>query len=248
MFEDSFAVLSDIHGNSWALKTVLDDIKWRGIQKIINLGDTLYGPLDPIGVFRLIAEGQIWSIQGNEDRILWDPLWNQIDNQTLRFCKQSLNSKAMSWLKKLETAAIVSNEIYLCHGSPERDDEYLLEKVSGHDVLLKSTKELAKKLAVIEQEVILCGHSHIPRIVNLPTGQLVVNPGSVGLPAYAGDLPYPHSMETGTPHARYSILFKSGIGWHIENVAIPYEWQSASATALKNNRPDWAKWLREGRI
>ncbi|MFQ5977506.1 MAG: hypothetical protein ACE5OZ_05185 [Candidatus Heimdallarchaeota archaeon] len=68
------------------------------------------------------------------------------------------------------------------------------------------------------------------------------------MPAYADDLPYPHSMETGTPHARYSILFKSTIGWQIENVAIPYDWQSASTTALGNNRPDWAKWLRHGRV
>jgi predicted phosphodiesterase len=248
MFNHPFAVLSDIHGNSWALKAVLEDIKRRKIQKILNLGDTLYGPLDPMGVFRLMMEDKIRSIQGNEDRILWDPSLEQINNQTLRFCKRRLNSKAMDWLKRLKITAIVNNDTFLCHGSLERDDEYLLEKVSSAGVLLKSTKELAIKLAAIEQEVILCGHSHFPRIVNLPTGQLVVNPGSVGLPAYADDLPYPHSMETGTPHARYSILFKSSIGWHIENIAIPYDWQSASKTALKNNRPDWAKWLREGRV
>ncbi|MFQ5977505.1 MAG: metallophosphoesterase family protein [Candidatus Heimdallarchaeota archaeon] len=135
MFNHPFAVLSDIHGNSWALKAVLEDIKRRGIPKILNLGDTLYGPLDPMGVFRLIMEGNIRSIQGNEDRILWNPSLVQINKQTLGFCKRRLNSKAMDWLKKLETTAIVNSEIFLCHGSLERDDEYLLEKVSSNGVL-----------------------------------------------------------------------------------------------------------------
>jgi predicted phosphodiesterase len=47
------ALLSDIHGNSWAFREVLTDIKNRGIETIINLGDSLYGPLDPKGTFEL---------------------------------------------------------------------------------------------------------------------------------------------------------------------------------------------------
>jgi len=54
--------------------------------------------------------------------------------------------------------------------------------------------------------VILCGHTHIQRSVSLPTGQTVVNPGSVGLPAYEDDSPTYHKMESGSPHARYAIV------------------------------------------
>lgn len=35
------AVIADIHGNSFALKAVLDDIDLRGITTILNLGDSL---------------------------------------------------------------------------------------------------------------------------------------------------------------------------------------------------------------
>ena len=38
------AVISDIHGNRRALEAVLDDIDGRGIDRIVNLGDCLYGP------------------------------------------------------------------------------------------------------------------------------------------------------------------------------------------------------------
>ena len=41
------AILSDIHGNIRALDCVLDYIAQRGIRRIVNLGDGLYGPFDP---------------------------------------------------------------------------------------------------------------------------------------------------------------------------------------------------------
>ena len=37
----SIAVISDIHGNLEALKSVLEDIKKRNIEKIICLGDII---------------------------------------------------------------------------------------------------------------------------------------------------------------------------------------------------------------
>lgn len=54
-------------------------------------------------------------------------------------------------------------------------------------------------------------------------------------------------METGTPHARYSIIYREENGWWIENIAVPYDWQTAADMALKNGRSDWAHWLTTGR-
>lgn len=33
----------------------------------------------------------------------------------------------------------------------------------------------------IEQKIIVCGHTHIPRVVYLANGKIIINPGSVGL-------------------------------------------------------------------
>ena len=41
------AVISDIHGNIYALEAVLDDIRARGIVTIWNLGDHVHGPIEP---------------------------------------------------------------------------------------------------------------------------------------------------------------------------------------------------------
>ncbi len=41
------AVISDIHGNVWALDAVLGDVARRGLHAVVNLGDSLAGPLAP---------------------------------------------------------------------------------------------------------------------------------------------------------------------------------------------------------
>jgi hypothetical protein len=96
--------------------------------------------------------------------------------------------------------------------------------------------------------LILAGHDHLQRTVRLPAGRLVVNPGSVGLPAYTDDTPHPHAMEAGTPHARYAILHSSPEGWQVEHVRLDYDWDAAARTADRNRSPDWAHWLRTGRV
>ncbi len=75
---------------------------------------------------------------------------------------------------------------------------------------------------------------------------MVVNPGSVGLPAYIDDIPHPHTMQAGSPHARYSVLSATEKGWQVKNVALDYDWRPAVAAARCNGRQDWAHWLRTG--
>jgi len=67
-------------------------------------------------------------------------------------------------------------------------------EVSADGVALRTPEELSETLAGVSERVILCGHSHVPRKISLPDGRMVVNPGSVGLPAYADEEPYPHVM------------------------------------------------------
>ena len=51
---DTFALLADIHANVWALEAVLADIDRRGIARLFDLGDSLYGPLDPAATAEVI--------------------------------------------------------------------------------------------------------------------------------------------------------------------------------------------------
>jgi len=68
------AIISDVHANAEALKTVLADIEARGIKRIICLGDIIgYGP-DPLECVDLVREHCEWSLMGNHDfSVLYEP-------------------------------------------------------------------------------------------------------------------------------------------------------------------------------
>jgi predicted phosphodiesterase len=246
------AVLSDIHGNRWALEAVLNDIKQREIKHIVNLGDCFYGPLDPGGTAQILVGLDIPTVRGNEDRIIVETTGGYEISPTLQYVRKSLKSDHFRWLKKLKMIAVVNEYFFLCHGSPQRDDEYLLINVLETGVVQRKPEELTAALSRLCQDprsprVFLCGHDHVPCAIYLPERLLIVNPGSVGLPAYKDDLPYFHTMETGTPHARYSIISRNGDKWKVEDISIPYQWELAAKMAMQNDRPDWAKWLKTGR-
>ncbi len=240
------AVLSDIHGNRWALEAVLEDIRRRGIRETVNLGDCLYGPLDPAGTARILLELDMPTVRGNEDRLLLDEPERHPDSPSLAFCRSQLTPEHLGWLRGLPFSLNAWN-LFLCHGSPLADDEYLLWDVTAAGAQRRPDAAVSERLAGIDQPVVLCGHDHLAARLDLADGRLVVDPGSVGLPAYRDDQPFPHVMETGSPHARYSIITRSAAGLAIENVAIAYDHETTAATAERNGRPDWALALRSGR-
>lgn len=235
--------MADIHGNIQALQAVLDDIERRGITKIVNLGDCLYGPLEPRETADILMQLQIPTVSGNEDRIILASPSEAPSSPTLRYVRESLKPQHLAWLASLEMTATAYDYFFLCHGTPKRDDEYLLQQVTSSGVFPRKIEALTARLHHIAQPFVLCGHDHVAGVVHLPDGKIIVNPGSVGLPAYTDDKPFPHAMQAGSPHARYSIISKNENGWRVENIAIPYDWQAAARKALKNGRPDWAEWL-----
>jgi putative phosphoesterase len=182
-----FALIADIHGNRWALEAVLEDIARQGISDIVNAGDHLFGPLDPFGTADLLIRLQLPTVAGNQDREMFDD--------------PGLDLLHREWLASMPARREVDAGVLMFHGTPDRDDVYLLETVRAPGVVfLANSDKIAARLAGSSHSLLLCGHTHIPRAVAV-AGKLIVNPGSVGLQAYADDAPVAHVMETGSPHA-----------------------------------------------
>jgi putative phosphoesterase len=225
---DQFAAIADIHGNRWALEAALEDIASRGIREIVNAGDHLAGPLDQEGTAKLLQARNLPSVAGNQDRELF-------------------GGPHGAWLRTMPARLELAEDILMFHGTPERDDVYLLESVRANgQVSIGTEEEIAERLGSVSQRLLICGHTHIPRVLE-SHGRLIVNPGSVGLPAYSDDSPVPHLMETGSPMARYAIGERKRGAWQVELIAIPYDFESAAEAAARNGRPDWAFRLRTGR-
>ena len=240
---DRFAVISDVHGNRWALEAVLEDIAAAGVADVVDLGDTLYGPLDPRGTAELLMARGFPTVRGNEDHEITDDVAEV--SATLAFTRDQLAPAHLDWLRALP-ARLVLDDILLCHGTPDSDTTYLLWTVARSGARLRTPAESAALIPRTDCTLILCGHDHVPGRLDLPDGRLVVDPGSVGLPAYDDDAPHPHVMQAGTPHARYAIVSRDGAGWRAEHRAVAYDWEAAAVAAAAHGRPDWARWLLMG--
>jgi putative phosphoesterase len=240
------AVISDIHGNLGALESVLADIKARKADTIINLGDIVSGPLFPAECAdRLIPLG-LPTIRGNHERQLLTFATKEMGPSD-RYAASCLRSDHFTWIAQLPETVQLWDDVLLVHGTPDSDVMYFLETVDERGARPAYTHEIASRAAGIDAALVLCGHTHIPRYVRLDDGRLIVNPGSVGMPAYEENRPFPHKMETGSPHARNAIVEKRKGKWTAELVGVPYDWEKAAAVAEKRERPDWARALRTGR-
>lgn len=242
---EQYGILSDIHGNIWALEAVLADAKRRGVEKYFNLGDSLNGPLEPQRTAELLMNLQLNGIRGNGCRTLLETPVEKL-NATFRKVLQSLSVESLKWLKSFPSTSTIDG-FFLCHGTPNSDMVCLIEKPMKEGSVINEPSVIINELSVISEKVVLCGHSHIPRTIYLQDGRLLINPGSIGLQAYTEDAPFFNIKETGSPHARYSIITKSDTGWVVENFAVTYDWSKAVLTARKNGRDDWAYWIETGR-
>jgi putative phosphoesterase len=239
---ERFAVISDVHANAWALEAVLEAIGQRNIKTILNLGDCVYGLLEPARSAELLMKYATVSISGNQDREVLD---SSMVSATYEFVREQLTREHKTWLASLPMTTMYQ-EAFLCHGTPHSDETYLLESPNQAGLALHSSETIENLLGDIKANLIFCGHSHTSRTV-LVSGRLIVNPGSVGLQAYQDEEPFVHSMQMGSPHARFAICEKRDDGWFVEHVVVPYDWEKAASTAANYGHRDWEHWLRYGR-
>lgn len=241
------AIVTDIHGNLPALEAVVRDIGRRGVDAVVNLGDSLSGPLLPLETAQFLMAQDWVHLAGNHERqiLTQGPGRRGASDE---FARSQLTTKEFEWIASLRPSAQYSPEVLLCHGTPTSDVEYFLETVDLTHVRAATQLEVDARLGEVVAALIACGHTHVPRSMRASTGQLVVNPGSVGLQAYDDIHPHPHIIETGSPDARYAIVERLADMWVSTLIAVPYAYRAMVKLALARQRQDWAHALSSGRM
>jgi len=184
------AVISDIHGNLDALEEVLKDIKQEGCDKILALGDYVMAGPEPSNTLDWFINNKenlnIEMIQGNTDYMIAnysEGLYRELTekapvmSEALKDDFKSLNQTQKDFLKNLpvqKNIEIDGVKILMVHGSPRRNNEDILP-----DTPMKDVEMMIKD---VQEDVILCGHTHIPCGFQTPQKKTVVNVGSVGRP------------------------------------------------------------------
>ncbi len=233
------AVVSDIHGNLPALLAVVADFTRRGVDQVVNLGDSLSGPLLPKETAHYLMAQDWVHLAGNHERQVLN--LNDSSGAADRYAHSQLSQTEFDWMASLPFVRPFQGDVLLCHGTPTSDVGYLLQTADK----AATPAEIEARLGAVDASLVLCGHMHVPRSVRCK-GTLIVNPGSVGHPAFADTHPYPHAVETGSPDARYAIVEKRNGDWLVSLITVPYDFEPMAQLAHVRNRPDWESALRTG--
>ena len=236
-------IISDIHGNLVALEAVLADLRPRGTDFTINLGDCVTGPLWPRETIELLDTLSLQTVRGNHDRYLIEK--EKEDAPMIAFTRSQLTDEQRSALGNLPDKLELSGGILAVHGTLESDTDYLLEDLVEGRLALATSATLGERLSSISAGLVLCGHSHNQHMAQVRGSVVVLNPGSVGEPRYAGN-PYPHVAEAGSPHARYAIATARGEKWQCEMHAVPYDWEPVVMRAGESGFELWANGFLRG--
>lgn len=245
MADQRIAAIADIHGNAPALRAVLADIARHAPDLIVNLGDHFSGPLAAGETAEiLLARPDIVSIRGNHDRYL-------VDQEPARMgpsdavAHAELSAEALDWLGNLP-ATHAQDGLFCCHGTPESDTTYWLHELVGDRVIPRPRDGIAALAGAVTADLFLCAHTHLPRAVRLQGGAWVVNPGSVGCPAYDDDHPVYHVVEAGHPDASYAIIDRTGGKVAITHRTVPYDATKMASRARAHGRDGWARAVSTG--
>ncbi|AEV85209.1 metallophosphoesterase [Actinoplanes sp. SE50] len=242
------AVISDVHGNLPALDAVLAAIAADGVDLTVNLGDLLSGYVQPAETADRLIAADLVTVAGNHERQV---LTLPEDRQGMadRITTGLLTGAHRAWLAALPAVVSPAPGVLAFHGTPTDDLQYLLHTVTADGVRDATGDEVRERLgaAAAGPALLLCGHTHLAGSLRLPGGPLIVNPGSVGWPAYTDDRPFEHQMAAGSPHARYAVVDDASGRWEAQLRAVEYPWEVAAGFAEGFGRPDVARALRTGR-
>jgi predicted phosphodiesterase len=245
------AVLADIHGNVLALEAVLDDLRRRGgADLLVNLGDSVSGPLWPRETFARLEALNLPTVRGNHDRrVACDPVDDRVWPSD-RYAHERLTSAQRQALFAQPLTLTVAPGVIAFHARPDHDEKYLTDAIVDGRLVRAPLAAIRRRLKGLDPacRIVFCGHSHRGELIRMPDGPIIFNPGSVGCPAYDDSTPPAHVSEQGSPHARYGVvtLGEPGNPDRFETIAVDYDHEAAAAQAGQAGRPEWAHALRTG--
>lgn len=235
------AVISDIHGNAFALNVVLADLRRNTVDQIVCLGDAIQGGPQPAEVVGRLRQLVCPVVMGNADQWLLtgeESGAEVISNERLRkmndvrdWTLAQLNEDDQAFIRTFRpTVEIPLGETrnLLCfHGSPASFDDIILPTTAE--------EEFQKLLVPHLPHIMTGGHTHMPQIRRIgASDSFFFNPGSVGL-AYSHQQPEDHFRLDAW--AEYAILTTEDTRLALSFHRVPYEVEKLIDVYRRSGRP-----------
>ena len=177
------AIISDIHGNLEALKTVLSDIRKRNVDKIICLGDIVAKGRHFHECIELIKDNCDIVLQGNCDLYFSSNEYSEdkVNNERIQYNRNLLTNDDILFLKELPYCyemKISGNLVRFFHATPTLINKFIgdiADLDTYYEMFLPSDNTLSLDIA----DIVVYGHIHKSYMMKL-FNRTIVNAGSVG--------------------------------------------------------------------
>lgn len=210
------AVISDIRSNIYALEAVLDDIKNRNVDVVLNLGDSFYGAIAPKESYNLIRKSSFINICGDKDREILEASLAQLEeNNLLKYVYSDLGEEVLYFIQDLPFEKLIGEDFYMIHGTYFNDMDSLFKGISNNKQ--REDSEIIKLTDDIKSNFIFCSNSNEAKVITLNTGQVVITPGNLGV-----------SMDNEiVKDASYAILSIEENQYEVQLLKVNYDYMNA---------------------
>ncbi|CAM3750860.1 metallophosphoesterase family protein [Deinococcus frigens] len=228
------AILSDVHGNAYALEAVLAGIRAASPDAVYNLGDTVWGGADPARAYALQLEHAPPTVRGNTDETVAG--WHGGRSEAWReWVVAQLPPEVPGVLGRLPTtAAAAGGELLMAHGGMNSAWDALFAGTGGGAATPDGLLEQVAGWP--EARVVVVGHTHREQFA-CACGVTFVNVGPVS------------RQVQGDPAARWAMLERRGPVWNVTFQRTEYDVEAAARWALAHciGGEKEARQLRSGR-
>ncbi len=229
------AVLSDIHGFSLALQTVLADIDERGpFDEIVVAGDLCETGPAPRETLEMLWERNLTVIHGNTDLYLVDNAKFGTDKPEKQFTVDAIGADGIAYLDSLPFSHRVAppgsrgpkDELLVVHANPHNVEDALRPDLTDDELRAMLDGTVAAAIAF--------GHIHICYIRQIDE-TLLVDVSGVG------------NSKDGELRCKYGILTWSEADhrWSAEIRKLPYPLEETEAQIRASGLPKPEKTIRK---
>jgi len=234
-------VLSDVHGNCFALETAFEDMKRTAYDHIVSNGDMIQGGPQPHETVQLLREMKCYTVMGNSDAWLMSGvetdahLISDERRQKLNVVREwslsQLTEEDLAFINGFELTVTVDmshgRNLLAFHGSPTSFDQFLLPSTPEDEF-----QEIVKPYA---DNILTGGHMHLQYTRRLRDSQnFFFNPGSVGVAYNHEQLGDKGFLD---PWVEYAILTVEGMQVSLEFRRIPLDMDKMADIYRHSDRP-----------
>ncbi|HKP52196.1 MAG TPA: metallophosphoesterase family protein [Chloroflexia bacterium] len=228
------AIISDMHGNCFALDAVLADLERHPSDAIVCLGDAVQGGAQPAETIARLRDLDCPIVMGNADAWLLTSEETGREETTQRMLEirewslSQLSAENRAFIASFQpTVEMLLGEYkLLCfHGSPASFDVIILPETPE--------EEFQRYLGEHQPAIMTGGHTHLQFVRRLGN-TFFFNPGSVG---FAYNRHQPEEGFKADPWAEYAILSSEDGRISLEFRRVPFAVDALVSIILSSGRP-----------